>query len=141
MRSNLDKRGKLIEPKSLGAAADSHRRCAHEIKRIEGDLADKARAVKLTAEKGEDGYAEWVVAARNACAMYRKEMAKLAAWIVEHDNAEHELLRRAHAVFKAWQVEFVGDLNPEEEELLAELDKHFKTNERRTGGRRSKYCW
>lgn len=118
MRSILTANGTLPEPKSLAWAITRLAELRREVGRIDLQLINPARVVKL----GADGYDAWNKRARGAQRVLKKELQLLEAWVSKQVTSLDvvKLLMDARGLFRALAEDDV--LEPDEVAVLERLD-------------------
>lgn len=120
MRANINK-GKLLPPRTLGAALKRRKQLAYEVSRIEAQVAYET-------SEPPDGWAperdvSWRTSALRALNLFKLELRLLDEWIDVRQNDSERLLRECYEAMKVLeaQVEF----KPHETALMDKLDDWF----------------
>jgi hypothetical protein len=119
MRSTLTPDGKLPPPKSVRAALVSVGMLRKEIERIDLQLINGARAVKL----GVFGYDSWRKKAEGARRLFRKELLLVEEWIAQRTRTEDaaKLLTDVRKVLQTLKED--DALEPDEIAVAQRLDQ------------------
>ncbi len=121
MRSNM-KNGRIDTPPSRTVAIMRRDQLLHEIKRVEGQLADPLRATQYETMSDYDG---WRRSANCALKLFRDEVQQLKEFLLctDQENKDH-LFREAYDLLKSLQDD-LDDFDDEEAALMHRLDIHF----------------